>query len=83
MFPPKYVWILPLLYNNNFWHVFRNSSCPDEIMLQILNGTIGTVSNGYIATTDDTTKTFSRTVSTLPTTSVCVYIPYIESINVQ
>ena len=56
-------------YNDNFWKIFNNSSCTDEIMIQVLNGTIGTVPDGYFPVDSDTLHTFSGIVSVIHTDS--------------
>ena len=57
-------------YNNdNFWKIFNNDSCTDEIMIQVLNGTIGTVPDGYFPIENDTLRTFSEIVSVIHTDS--------------
>ena len=64
MFAPKYVWIIPVWYNDTFWHTSNNnSSCTDEIMIQVVNGTIGVIPDGYSTLQNDTVQIFSGIVS--------------------
>ena len=64
LFAPKYVWILPLWYNDSFWHIYDNSSCNDKIMIQVLNGTIETAPGKYFPMEGNTVvQTFSGIVS--------------------
>jgi gamma-aminobutyric acid type B receptor len=64
MYAPKYVWILLMWYNYNWWDVANhNTSCTNEQIIQVLNGSIGTVQYGYFPLENDTIQTISGIIS--------------------
>ena len=62
MYAPTYVWILQMFYNVGWWNNTGNSSCTPEIMMAVLNGTLGTIPNGIFFTEDNSRKTISGLV---------------------
>ena len=66
MLPPKYVWITPVWYTTGWWksvNVTMNEYCPESSILQILNGSLGTVPEGYFAVANESAISFSGLVS--------------------
>ena len=65
MLPPEYVWITPLWYSSGWWRDFvtMNKYCSESSILQILNGSLGTVPDGYFPVANKTAVSFSGLVS--------------------
>ena len=68
MFGSKYLWILPLWYNAGWWRSnspssSNNNSCTDEIMMQVIDGSLGIVPDGYLTLQNKSIVTFSGLVS--------------------
>lgn len=51
-------------YNTKWWitSVYPNSSCSNDIIIQVLNGSIGTLPDGYFLMENKTQTTFSGLV---------------------
>ena len=64
MYAPNYVWILPMWYNADWWNDVKpvNVSCTEEVMATVLNGTIGTVPDGYFVMENRSKVSFSGLV---------------------
>ena len=64
MYAPTYVWILPMWYNADWWDdvIPVNSSCTIDVRLAVLNGTIGTVPDGYFVMENRSKVSFSGLV---------------------
>ena len=64
MYGPKYVWILPMWYSPDWWKTVssKNCSCTDGIMIQVLNGIIGVVSEGHFPLENESIVTYSGLV---------------------
>ncbi|XP_019861975.1 PREDICTED: gamma-aminobutyric acid type B receptor subunit 2-like, partial [Amphimedon queenslandica] len=68
MFGSKYLWILPLWYNAGWWRSnspssSNNESCTDEIMIQVIDGSLGLVPDGYLTLQNKSIVTFSGLTS--------------------
>lgn len=65
MYGSKYVWILPMWYSPDWWKTVssKNSSCTDDIMLQMLNGIIGVVPEGFFPLENESIVTYSGLTS--------------------
>ena len=64
MYAPTYVWILPMWYNADWWDDVKpvNLSCTKQVMATVLNGTIGTVPDGYFVMENRSKVSFSGLV---------------------
>lgn len=62
---PKYAWIFPMWYNDNWWinTASENTSCNPNILLQVINGSIGVLPEGYFIMENKSMRTFSGLVS--------------------
>ena len=65
---PDYLWIIPMWYNDNWWmssspSASNNPSCTDDIMMEVITGTIGWVPDGYLTLQNESQITFSGLVS--------------------
>uniref|UniRef100_A0A1X7VGX3 G-protein coupled receptors family 3 profile domain-containing protein n=1 Tax=Amphimedon queenslandica TaxID=400682 RepID=A0A1X7VGX3_AMPQE len=65
MYGSKYVWILPMWYAPDWWKTVSsgNCSCTDDIMLQMLNGIMGVVPEGFFPLENESIVTYSGLTS--------------------
>ena len=62
MLAPKYVWITPSWYQENWWMSKVNANCTPEIMKQIVNGSLAIAPRGFFPLSNDSAYTTSETV---------------------
>ena len=67
MLAPTFLWILPLWYSANWWrsnstYSSNNASCTNEIMIQVLDGSLGIVPDGYLTLQNESIVTLSGLV---------------------
>lgn len=66
VYGPDYVWITPMWYNTNWWIRYAaasgNKSCSNDIIIQVLDGSIGTLRDGFLLMENNKQKTFSGLV---------------------
>ncbi|XP_019849367.1 PREDICTED: gamma-aminobutyric acid type B receptor subunit 2-like [Amphimedon queenslandica] len=64
MVAPTFLWILPLWYSADWWrsnstYSSNNVSCTNQVMMQVLVGSIGIVPDGYLTLENESVVTFS------------------------
>ena len=62
MFAPKYVWITPSWYQENWWKTTTSKRCSPEVMKQVLNGSLAIIPRGFFPLDNDSAITTSRMV---------------------
>ena len=62
MLAPKYVWITPSWYQENWWKSTVNANCTPEVMKQVVNGSLAIVPSGFFPLENDTAVTTSEMV---------------------
>ena len=62
MLAPKYVWITPSWYQENWWKSTVNENCTSEIMKQVVNGSLAVVPSGFFPLHNDSAATDSGMV---------------------
>ena len=62
MFAPKYVWITPSWYQENWWKSTVNANCTPEVMKQVVNGSLAIAPSGFFPLHNDSVYTTSGTV---------------------
>ena len=60
MLAPKYVWITPSWYQENWWKSTVNKNCTPEIMKQVVNGSLAISPSGFFPLENDTAITTSE-----------------------
>ena len=63
MLAPKYVWITHTWFNDHWWNMVDSTHCTVSEILQVLNGSIGTVPYGFLLDDNDTAISISGEAS--------------------
>ena len=62
MLAPKYVWITPSWYQENWWKSTVNANCTSEVMKQVVDGSLAVVPSGFFPLHNDSAATDSGIV---------------------